>query len=143
VADIRREDLMKKTALALALGVATLLPVASMTPALAAADTLSSVPAGKTIQDYYKQSVYDQANNKIGSIDDVVVSESGQITAFMVGTGGVLGAGGKDVALPFSAVHAEMKNGEWYLTVAITKEQLQSAPGFTQDKDKWVPAKNG
>ena len=134
---------MKKTAIAVALSVATFLPAISATaPAFAAADIMTSVPAGKTIKDYYNQSVYDPSNNKIGSIDDVLVSDNGQITAFMVGVGGFLGAGTKDVAVPFNAVHGQMKDGSWYLTIDTTKDQLKSAPGYTSDKDKWVPAKS-
>jgi hypothetical protein len=119
------------------------------TAGLAAAQTMpapvmSSAPAGKTVTKYYKQSVYDPAQVKIGSVDDVIVSDSGQVTGFMVGVGGFLGAGEKDVAVPFTAVHAEMKDGEWYLTLGATKDALKSAPGFTFDKGKaaWVPAKS-
>ena len=134
---------MRKAAIAAAFGVAAMFPMVSATvPAFAAADMMTSVPAGKTIKDFYNQSVYDRSNNKVGSIDDVLVSDNGQITAFMVGVGGFLGAGTKDVALPFNAVRAEMKNGEWYLTIDATKDQLKAAPGFTNEKDKWVPAKN-
>lgn len=136
---------MRKTAIAVALSVATILPtISATTPALAAADMLGTIPAGKTIQDYYNQSVYDQSNSKIGSIDDVVVSSTGQITAFIVGVGGFLGAGTKDVAVPFNAVHAEMKNGSWYLTLDTTKNALKQARGYTYDKGKtaWVPANN-
>jgi sporulation protein YlmC with PRC-barrel domain len=117
------------------------------TSGLAAAQTMSapimsSAPAGKTVTKYYKQSVYDPAQAKIGSIDDVIVSDGGQVTGFMVGVGGFLGAGEKDVAVPFDAVRAEMKNGEWYLTLGATKDALKSAPGFTFDKGKaaWVPS---
>jgi len=103
---------------------------------------MASAPAGKTIQDYYKQSVYDPANNKIGSVEDVVVNDSGQVTAFIIGVGGFLGAGEKNVAVPFNAVHAELKNGAWYLTLDTTKDALKSAPGLTYDKGKtaWVSA---
>ncbi len=134
---------MKRTAIAAALTMASLLPLAATTgPAFAAADMMGTIPNGKTIQNYYKQSVYDPSNNKIGSIDDVVVNDGGQVTAFIVGVGGFLGAGEKDVAVPFNAVHAEMKNGSWYLTIDTTKDALKSARGFTYDKSKtaWVPA---
>jgi sporulation protein YlmC with PRC-barrel domain len=134
---------MRKMAIAAALGVAAMFPMVSApAPAIAAADIMTAVPTGKTIQDYYNQSVYDPSNNKIGNIDDVLVSDRGQIEAFMVGVGGFLGAGSKDVAVPFGAVHAQMKDGSWYLTIEATKDQLRAAPGFTHEKDKWIPAKN-
>ena len=67
--------------------------------------------------DFYKQDVYDKGQTSIGKIDDVLIDKSGKITALIVGVGGFLGVGEKDVALPFSAVNAEKKNDKWYLTV--------------------------
>jgi sporulation protein YlmC with PRC-barrel domain len=135
------EEAMKRiltaTAIVLATaGLATAQPIS--------APIMSSAPAGKTVTKYYKQSVYDQAKDKIGSVDDVIVSDNGQVTGFMVGVGGFLGAGEKDVAVPFAAIHAEMKDGDWYLTLDTTKDALKSARGFSFDKGKaaWVPAKS-
>ncbi|HTQ33043.1 MAG TPA: PRC-barrel domain-containing protein [Stellaceae bacterium] len=131
---------MRTKTIAAALVAACMLPALTPSPSLAAPQIMASPPAGKTIQDYYKQSVYDPSKNKIGSVDDVVVNDNGQITAFIVGVGGFLGVGEKDVAVPFTAVHAEMKNGSWYLTLDTTKDALKSAPGLTYDKGKtaWV-----
>jgi PRC-barrel domain len=105
---------------------------------------MSSPPPGKTVTKYYKQSVYDPAKDKIGTVDDVILSDSGQATGLIIGVGGFLGAGEKDVAVAFDAVHAEMKNGDWYLTLDTTKDALKSAPGLSFDKEKtaWVPAKS-
>jgi hypothetical protein len=108
------------------------------------ASLMSSPPPGKTVTKYYKQSVYDPAKDKIGTVDDVILSDSGQATGLIIGVGGFLGAGEKDVAVAFDAVHAEMKNGDWYLTLDTTKDALKSAPGLSFDKEKtiWVPAKS-
>ena len=105
---------------------------------------MSSPPAGKTVTKYYKQSVYDPAKDKIGTVDDVILNDSGQATGLIIGVGGFLGAGEKDVAVAFNAVHAEMKDGDWYLTLDTTKDALKSAPGLSFDKEKtaWVPAKS-
>lgn len=88
------------------------------------------------------QSVYDPAKDKIGTVDDVIVNDRGQISGLIIGVGGFLGVGEKDVAVTFNAVHAEMKDGAWYLTLDTTKDALKSAPGLTFDKQKtaWVPA---
>jgi sporulation protein YlmC with PRC-barrel domain len=128
---------MKKIAIAAAI------TLGSVIPALAAVPMMSTAPTGKTISDYYKQSVYDPAKDKIGSVDDVIVNENGQVTALIIGVGGFLGAGEKDVAVSFQSVHAEMKDGAWYLTLDTTKDALKTAPGFTYDKGKtaWVPAR--
>ena len=108
------------------------------------APIMSSPPPGKTVTKYYKQSVYDPAKDKIGTVDDVILGDNGQVTGLIIGVGGFLGAGEKDVAVAFDAVHAEMKDGSWYLTLNTTKDALKSAPGFTFDKEKtgWVPAKS-
>jgi sporulation protein YlmC with PRC-barrel domain len=105
---------------------------------------MTAPPPGKTVTKYYKQSVYDPAKDKIGTVDDVIIGDNGQVTGLMVGVGGFLGAGEKDVAVAPDAIRAEMKDGSWYLTLNTTKEALKSAPGFTFDKEKtaWVPAKS-
>ena len=56
--------------------------------------------------------------------------ESGKIAALIVGVGGFLGAGEKDVAVPFEAVHPTMKDKKWWLVMNATKDSLKSAPGF-------------
>ena len=62
-------------------------------------------------------------------------------TRLIVGVGGFLGAGEKDVAVPFSAVKQTTKNNKTYLTMDTTKDALKSAPGFKYDRDTtaWVP----
>nr|WP_246668121.1 PRC-barrel domain-containing protein [Bradyrhizobium elkanii] len=42
--------------------------------------------------------------SKIGTIDDVLVDKSAKVTGLVVGVGGFLGAGEKDVIVPFTAV---------------------------------------
>jgi len=106
-----------------------------------ASETMKAVPAdGWTVTNYYKQSVYDTKQNKIGSIDDVLLDKSGKVSALIVGVGGFLGMGEKDVAVPFSAVKAEMKDNKWYLTLDETKDSLKTATGYKYDRDKttWV-----
>ena len=111
------------------------------TPAFAA-ETMSSLPSNSwTITNYYKQDVYDKSQNTVGKIDDVLIDKSGKITALIVGVGGFLGMGEKDVALPFTAVQAEKKNNKWYLTVDETKDSLKGAAGFKYDSSTttWSP----
>jgi sporulation protein YlmC with PRC-barrel domain len=100
------------------------------TPAFAA-DGMSTLPSdSSTVTNYYKQDVYDKAQNTVGKVDDVLIDKTGKITALMVGVGGFLGVGEKDVALPFSAVTSEKKNDKWYLTVDTNKDSLKNAAGF-------------
>jgi sporulation protein YlmC with PRC-barrel domain len=108
------------------------------------ATTMSAAPNDSTtVTNYYKQSVYDPKESKIGDVDDVLVDKSGKITGLVVGVGGFLGAGEKDVIVPFTAVKNEKKNDKWYLTLDETKDGLTKAPGFKYDKASttWVPDK--
>jgi sporulation protein YlmC with PRC-barrel domain len=104
-----------------------------------------TIPANSyTVTDWYKQNVYDPKDAKIGEIMDVLVDKSGRVTALIVGVGGFLGAGEKDVAVPFDAVRVTTKNNnKWYLVMNATKNELKSARGFTYDKETttWVPDK--
>ena len=115
---------------------------ATLTAPAFAADTLSSLPSDSwTVTNYYKQDVYDKGQNKVGKIDDVLIDKSGKITALMVGVGGFLGAGEKDVALPFSAVTSEKKNDKWWLTVDESKDSLKKAEGYKYNSSTttWSP----
>lgn len=104
-------------------------------------ETMKAVPAGdSTVTNYYKQSVYDTKQSKIGTIDDVLLDKQGKVSALIVGVGGFLGVGEKDVAVPFEAVKAEKKDNKWYLTLDETKDSLKTATGYKYDRDKttWI-----
>jgi sporulation protein YlmC with PRC-barrel domain len=106
------------------------------------AEIMASVPNNSaTITDWYKQNVYDPSDNKIGEVMDVLVSPDGRATALIVGVGGFLGAGEKDVAVPFAAVKHTLKDKKIYLTMDTTKDALKAAPGFKYDRERtsWVP----
>ena len=107
------------------------------------AQIMSSIPANSvTITHWYKQNVYDPNDSKIGEIMDVLVDREGKATALIVGVGGFLGMGEKDVAVPFNAVQVTNKNNnKWYLVMNSTKDALKSAKGFKYDRNvmTWVP----
>jgi PRC-barrel domain len=127
---------MKKIILAAACAVLVSTAAFAQQPTTSA-ELLTTLPAsGTTVTNYYKQDVYDRSDNKIGSISDVLLDKAGHATAVIVGVGGFLGVGEKDVAAPFSALHGAEKNGKWYLVMNTTKDALKSAPGYKYDKTK-------
>ena len=136
---------MSKT-LASATAVAILLAIGHMAnPAVAAQNDshlMMTLPGGTLpVSEYYKEDVYDAHDSKIGDIKDVLLDKSGQVAAVILGVGGFLGIGEKDVAVPFSAIRVTEKDSKRYLVMDTTKEALQSAKGYTYDKGQWVPAK--
>ena len=82
---------------------------------------------------WYKQSVYDPSDAKIGEIMDVLADRDGKIVVLIVGVGGFLGMGEKDVAVPFNAVQFKTKdNIKWYPVMNTTKDALKNAM-------TWIP----
>ena len=108
-----------------------------------AAQIHSTLPADSvTVTHWYKQNVYDPSDNKIGEIMDVLVDRDGKVSALIIGVGGFLGMGEKDVAVPFNAVKATTKDSnKYYLVMNSTKDALKSAKGFKYDRNAmtWMP----
>jgi sporulation protein YlmC with PRC-barrel domain len=94
------------------------------------------------ISDYYNQSVYDDRDNKIGDVNDLLLDKDGKINTAIIGVGGFLGVGEKNVAVPFSSLKVAEKDGSRYLVLETTKEALQGAPSYVYDSGKkvWMPA---
>ena len=94
-----------------------------------------------TVTEWYKQNVYDPQNNKIGEIMDVLMDKEGKANALIIGVGGFLGAGEKDVAVPFNAVQMQTKDNKPYLVMKATKDELKNAKGFKYDRNamNWNP----
>jgi sporulation protein YlmC with PRC-barrel domain len=147
-----KDKSMKKILLATALSLlastatfaADAMTKTSMAPS--STDTLMTTMPGDavTVTNWYKQSVYDSSNNKIGEIVDVLVNKGGEVTAVMISVGGFLGIDTKDVAAPFRAIHATMKDNKSWLVMNTTKDALKDAPGYKYDNNStmWVSDKS-
>jgi sporulation protein YlmC with PRC-barrel domain len=129
--------------LASSVAVALLIATGALAqPAGAPSRPMTALPQdGTPVNNYYRQDVYDPADNKIGKVTDLLVEKNGQVAAAIVSVGGFLGVGEKDVAVPFNALRLIQKNQKWYLVMNADKDALKSAPGFKHDKgqDRWVP----
>ncbi len=72
-------------------------------------------------------SVYNQAGEKIGHVEDVVLDKlSNNIMFAVVGFGGFLGIGEKYHAVPWSSLDYEEERGGY--VVPFSREQLEAAP---------------
>ncbi len=89
--------------------------------------------------DYIGKAVYNAEDKSIGEVNDIILEENGGIVAAVIGVGGFLGIGEKEVAVPMDKItmtrDAENKN-EVRLTTTETAEALQSAPEFKTLADK-------
>jgi hypothetical protein len=107
------------------------------------AQIMSTLPQHVTaVSNWYDQNVYDQQENKIGEIKDMLLDREGRVQAVIVSVGGFLGMGEKDVAVAFDAVSPAQRENKWWLTMNASKDQLRTAPGFRFDRSKqaWTMA---
>ena len=83
------------------------------------------------------ESVKNAANETIGDINDVLISGDGKVSAVIVGVGGFLGMGEKNVALPFDQlVFAKDVGDDLVVTTSATKESLETAPEYIKPEDR-------
>ncbi len=88
---------------------------------------------GHLASDVIGQTVYSSAGDdgqNIGSISDIVLSPDGVAEAVVIGVGGFLGIGKKDVAIEYNLVNWTERDGNRYLVVETTPEALKALPTF-------------
>jgi hypothetical protein len=73
------------------------------------------------------ETVTNGARENIGDINDILIDREGKVAAVIVGVGGFLGMGEKDVALPYETFGKD-DNDELVIGTSASKESLQSAP---------------
>ena len=67
----------------------------------------------------------------IGEINDIIVSQDGDVTAVILGIGGFLGMGERDVSIAMDKIKILAdEDGERFLVVNTSKEMLEQAPEF-------------
>jgi sporulation protein YlmC with PRC-barrel domain len=77
------------------------------------------------------ETVMNEANESIGDVNDLLLDTNGKIASVIVGVGGFLGMGEKDVALPFDNLKfAKDNDHDLVVTTNVTKETLQASPAY-------------
>jgi sporulation protein YlmC with PRC-barrel domain len=92
--------------------------------------------------DFIGKTVYDQASNNIGDVNDLILSQDGQIQAVILGVGGFLGIGEKDVAVNARAVQIVQDGDNKRLVVQATKEALNAAPAYDRMNRRYATDAN-
>jgi sporulation protein YlmC with PRC-barrel domain len=77
------------------------------------------------------QAVYTAANENIGEINDLIMNKELDNIVAIVGVGGFLGIGEKDVAIPINDIKViKDTDNALRLTITASKEQLEALPAF-------------
>jgi sporulation protein YlmC with PRC-barrel domain len=91
-------------------------------------DQLEDVAAGWSAKkQVLGQAVYNEKNEKVGSVDDLIVSSSKTISYAIIGAGGFLGVAKHDVAIPVSQFKQDQ--GKFVLAEA-SQDTIKAMPEF-------------
>ena len=69
-------------------------------------------------------------DESIGSVSDLLVEEDGTIVAAVIGVGGFLGIGQKQVAFAYDRIELLEVEGEPHFVIDTTAEEMEAAPEF-------------
>jgi sporulation protein YlmC with PRC-barrel domain len=75
--------------------------------------------------------VYNDKDEKVGDVDDLIIAPDSSVSYAIIGVGGFLGLGERQVAIPVS----RFKNSEGRIVLpGATKDALQAMPSFQYAK---------
>jgi sporulation protein YlmC with PRC-barrel domain len=83
--------------------------------------------------------VKNQQDEEIGEISDLLLDRDGNVVGLVVGVGGFLGVGERDVALSWDAIELTTdEDGEPIARVDVDQQTLEQAPEFERrDENGW------
>ena len=111
-----------------------------ISPTISHAQVAGSTPLGVTVTELQAvvkgwsvkrtvlgQAVYNEKDEKVGSVDDIIITPDKAVSYAIVGTGGFLGLAKHDVAIPVSQLQLVDKK---LVLPGATKEALKAIPEF-------------
>jgi sporulation protein YlmC with PRC-barrel domain len=96
-------------------------------PEPAAATTPNSDAMPMSADDLLDQDVVTVEGEEVGEIESVIISNDGRVNALVVGVGGFLGLGEREVALDWNQVNV---NNEGEIALNLSKEELEALPEY-------------
>src|SRR5436853_318922 len=146
--------MLKKYLATAMLGSALLAPLAyaaetTATPGATAATTNSSYQGDWRASKLVGLNVYNNNNESIGSINDLLTDKSGSIKAVVIGVGGFLGVGEHLVAIPFDQVKfvnepvastvSSSSNANKSTTTGASSTNTAPSTAATSKPNPWYP----
>jgi sporulation protein YlmC with PRC-barrel domain len=87
----------------------------------------ASLATGYRTSKVVGSTVINEANETIGTIDDLIVTSSEKVPFAVLSVGGFLGVGSKYVVVPFSSIQVKDKK---MVLAGATKDSLKALPEF-------------
>ena len=92
------------------------------------------IPGMHRAENLIGQSIISQQGNDLGTIDDLVITEGGQIDYIILSRGGVAGMGSDLVPVPWAAANLQTGQDD-QLRTDITEQQVDGAPRI--ERNNW------
>jgi sporulation protein YlmC with PRC-barrel domain len=128
---------MKSTLTAVAALAIAISPLAAQTPSQSAVTFVNQQSQSEVLgSDFIGTPVTAKEGQQIGKISNLVFDQDGRIELAVIGVGGFLGIGEKEVAVPFESLKADVANNKNVFVIDSTKEELQAAPSFKTLNDQ-------
>jgi sporulation protein YlmC with PRC-barrel domain len=77
------------------------------------------------------KTVYNENNQKVGRIDDLIVAPDSAVSFAIIGAGGFVGVGRHDVAIPVQQIKTQDNK---FILPGATKEAIKALPKFEYAK---------
>lgn len=74
--------------------------------------------------------VYNDANDNIGSVEDIVLKADGSMDEVVLSVGGFIGIGDKYVAVPYSDLKISRDGNSLKVMTKATKDSLKALPDY-------------
>lgn len=106
---------------------------ANTSKSAAQTEVVAPVTDGKLVSKIMGAAVYDSTADdatKIGDVNDIVLDKDGNAKLVVIGVGGFLGVGEKNVAYDFNKLEWVNKKGDRWLVAKTTKDELKTQPNF-------------
>lgn len=132
---------MTKTLLVAALGVAGVLASTGFASAQIAGSTTVGITVAETTQvalgwsvkkTLLGKTVYNDAGEKIGEVEDLIIAPDKTVSYLIVGAGGFIGIGRHDVAIPATRI---LEQDGRLVMPGATKDVVKSMPAFDYAND--------
>ena len=78
------------------------------------------------------KAVYNDAGDKIGKVEDLIITPDKHVSYVIVGAGGFVGIGRHNVAIPISQIHEQ---GGRIILAGATKDNVKAMPEFVYAND--------
>jgi sporulation protein YlmC with PRC-barrel domain len=81
----------------------------------------------------WHKSIYNASGQAIGDLNDIVIDKDGKIASIVIGVGGFLGLGEKNVAVNFDQLQRNGGVSPNRLVLNMSEQDLRNAPAFTRN----------